>query len=168
MKYYARIGDKTYECFVEEENDALFVRVDGKRYRADLTHVTRARSYSLLLDGRSYEFALEAVDGHVECSGAAGQFEIVVEDARTHAARKMTAGARGAAGPRVVKAVMPGIVREVLVEVGSTLGDGAALVILEAMKMQNEIRTERGGLVLAVHVEAAQTVDKGAKLVTLE
>ena len=168
MKYFARVGDKTYECELTSTNGALFVTVEGRRYRADLTHIARARSYSLLLDGRSYEFALDAVDDKVECSGAAGNFEILVEDARTHVAREKTAAAGGPQGPRQVKAVMPGIVREVLVEVGDTVEDGAALLILEAMKMQNEIRAERGGTVRALHVDAGQTVDKGAKLVELE
>jgi len=169
MKYFARFGDREVACEVHSENGDLFVEVDGRRYRADLRHLPRARSYSLLLDGRSFEFTVdEAGDAELELSGAAGSFHIAVEDARTHAARSKTATARAASGPRVVKAVMPGIVREVRVEAGSAVAKGDPLLILEAMKMQNEIRADQAGTVTRVHVAAGATVEKGAKLVEIE
>jgi len=169
VKYFARLGDREVACEVEAENGAIFVVVDGKRYRADLRHLPRARSYSLLLDGRSFEFTVdESGEGGLELSGGAGSFHVVVEDARTHAARAKTADARAASGPRVIKAVMPGIVREVRVEAGAVVAKGEALLILEAMKMQNEIRADAAGRVTRVFVRAGETVEKGAKLVEIE
>lgn len=58
MRYFARIGERDYECVVEPANGALHVTVDGRRYRADLRHIPASHTYSLLLDGKSYEFAL--------------------------------------------------------------------------------------------------------------
>jgi biotin carboxyl carrier protein len=63
---------------------------------------------------------------------------------------------------------MPGIVREVIVSSGDVVQTGQALLILEAMKMQNEIRADRAGKVGRVHVAAGDTVDKGAALVEIE
>jgi biotin carboxyl carrier protein len=63
---------------------------------------------------------------------------------------------------------MPGIVREVFVRAGDAVEAGRPLLILEAMKMQNEIRAERAGVVSKVHVSPEDTVDKGAKLVEIE
>ncbi|MHC4342081.1 MAG: acyl-CoA carboxylase biotin carboxyl carrier protein subunit [Planctomycetota bacterium] len=168
MKYFARIGERLLECRIEEQNGQLVVETEGQRYRADLQHLPRARSYSLLLDGRSYEFTLHESDEAIECSGAAGLFHVQVEDARTHAARSKTADARAAGGVRQVKAAMPGIVREVMVEVGETVEKSQALLILEAMKMQNEIRSDRAGTVRALHIAAGDTVEKNQKLVELE
>jgi biotin carboxyl carrier protein len=169
MKYFAKFGDREVACEVRAENGELSVEVDGRRYAADLRHLPRAKSYSLLLDGRSFEFTVdETGESELELSGAAGSFHIEVEDARTHAARSKTAAARGASGPRLVKAVMPGIVREVRVEDGASVQKGDPLLILEAMKMQNEIRAEQSGTVTRVHVTAGATVEKGAKLVEIE
>jgi biotin carboxyl carrier protein len=168
VKYYARLGERVLECSVEESDGRFFVEVEGQRYEADLEHVARSGAYTLLLDGRSYEFTLHENEDMIECAGAAGVFHVQVEDARTHAARAKTADARQAGGLKVVKAVMPGIVREVLVEPGQAVESGQALLILEAMKMQNEIRADRPGTVRVIHIGAEQTVDKGAKLVELE
>lgn len=168
MKYFARIGDREIECAVESENGNLFVVVDGTRHRADLRHLGRAKVYSLLLDGRSFEFTVERSDEGLELAGGAGSFVIGVEDARTHAARSKTAGARGPTGPRVIKAVMPGIVRELCVAEGDAVEQGQALLILEAMKMQNEIRADQAGTVRKLFASADQTVEKGEKLIEIE
>ena len=168
MKYYARLDETQYECILEEEEGVTFVTVEGKRYRADLNHIARTKAYSLLLDGASFEFTLDDQEEDIELSGGAGHFHIGVEDARTHAARAKTAGARVASGPRTVKAQMPGIVRELKVAVGDTVEKGDPLLILEAMKMQNDIRSDRAGVVTALHIAAEDTVDKGAKLVDIE
>ena len=168
MKYYATLGETEYECNLVEEDDAIFVTVGGKRYRADLDHIGRTRAYSLLLDGASFEFTLDEQEDHIELSGGAGHFHINVLDARTHAARSKTAGARAVSGPRTVKAQMPGIVRELKVAVGDEVEKGQPLLILEAMKMQNDIRSDRPGVVRALHVSAEDTVEKGAKLIDIE
>jgi biotin carboxyl carrier protein len=169
LKYYARIGERTIACSIEEAEDgAIVVAVDGRRYRADLRHIPASHAYSLLLDGRSYEFTLHENDEGIELAGAAGLFTIAVEDARTHAARTKTQASRGAAGPRVVKAVMPGIVREVAVAAGDAVAKGQPLLILEAMKMQNEIRADAAGRVRRLFVVAGDTVEKGARLAEIE
>lgn len=168
MKYYAKLGDKEYECIVEEEEGRFFVTVEGGRYEADLVHIGRTRAYSLLLDGNSFEFTLAGSAEEVELSGGAGHFHVTVEDARTHAARSKTASARGASGPRTIKAQMPGIVRELKVAEGDVIEKGQLLLVLEAMKMQNDIRSDRPGTVRRIHVASGETVEKGAGLVDVE
>ncbi len=168
MKYYAKVGAREFECTMSEDDGALFVEVDQTRYRVDLAHIEASASYTLLVDGRSYEFALHEDEDGIELSGGAGLFRVCVEDARTHAARAMVSAAGGPAGPRLVKAAMPGIVRELLVEDGAVVTKGQPLLILEAMKMQNEIRADGPGTVTRVHVKAGATVVKGEKLLELE
>jgi len=168
VRYYARVGEREYECTLEEHGGAVHVTVGGQRFRVDLHHIPRSHAYSVLIDGRSYEFAVHEHDEAIELSGGAGVFHVEVEDARTHAARAKTVGARGPQGPRVVKAVMPGIVREVLAVQGQPVEKGQAILILEAMKMQNEVRADQAGTVRTVFVAPGQTVDKGARLVEIE
>jgi len=168
LRYFAKVGEREYECAIDESNGRLVVTVDRCAYAVDLRHIPRSRAYTLLLDQKSFEFTLEENDGEIECAGGAGVFHVRVEDARTHAARAKTAGAAGPSGPRPVKAIMPGIVREVLVGVGDEVEAGQSLLILEAMKMQNEIRADRAGTVKRVHVSPEDTVEKGARLVEIE
>ncbi len=58
MKYYAQLNGREYECAIEEKDGQLVVVIDGQRYRTDLRHIPRSKAYTLLLDGRSYEFTL--------------------------------------------------------------------------------------------------------------
>lgn len=167
MRYFAKIEGKEYECVLEGTNGALSVVVGGTRFAVDLRHIPRSHTWSVLLDGRSYEFTVHEHEEQLELAGGAGVFHVVVEDARTHAARAQTAAARGRDGPRIVKAVMPGIVREVMVAPGQAVEKGQPLLILEAMKMQNEVRALEPGTVRAVFVAKSDTVDKGARLVEI-
>jgi biotin carboxyl carrier protein len=164
VKYFARIEGREYECELEGANGSLSVVIGGKRYPVDLRHIPRSHTWSVLVDGKSYEFTVHEHEDQLELAGGAGVFHVAVEDARTHAARAQTASARGPQGPKIVKAVMPGIVREVMAAPGQVVEKGEALLILEAMKMQNEVRAAEPGTVRAVFVKAGETVDKGARL----
>lgn len=167
MKYFARVDGREYECVLEGGNGTLSVVVGGRRFAVDLRHIPRSHAWSVLVDGRSYEFTVHEHEEQLELAGGAGVFHVAVEDARTHAARAQTAAARGPQGPRIVKAVMPGIVREVLLAPGAAVEKGQALLILEAMKMQNEVRATEAGTVRTVFVKAGDTVEKGARLVEI-
>ncbi|MEE8104532.1 MAG: biotin/lipoyl-containing protein, partial [Planctomycetota bacterium] len=136
MKYFAEVSGQRFECQVEAENGETFVRINGTRYRVDLEHVAATGAYSLLVDGRSFEFALHDHGEDYELAGAAGSFRVRVEDERTRAARDVAATAGGAKGPHKIKSAMPGIVRELRVGVGDPVAKGQTLLILEAMKMQ--------------------------------
>lgn len=168
MRYYARVEGREHECVLEEANGSLAIVVDGKRFRVDLRHIPRSHTWSVLVDGKSYEFTVHEHEEQLELSGGAGVFHVAVEDARTHAARAQTAAARGPQGPRLVKAVMPGIVRDVLVASGQAAEKGQPLLILEAMKMQNEVRAPEAGTVRKVFVAKGDTVEKGARLLEIE
>jgi len=168
VRYFANLGGREYECVLEGSNGAFSIVIDGTRFTVDLRHIPRSHTWSVLLDGRSYEFAVHEHEDALELAGGAGVFYVAVEDARTHAARAQTGDARAAQGPRIVKAVMPGIVREVIVAPGQVVEKGQPLLILEAMKMQNEVRASEPGKVRAVFVAKSDTVEKGARLVEIE
>ncbi len=117
--------------------------------------------FSVLLNGRSYVIH-EASSNWIALNSI--EWERVVADPRLRA----TAGPAAASAIRDVKAAMPGKVVRLLANSGDTVEAGQGLLILEAMKMQNELRSPRAGVVAAVRVAEGTTVASGQVLVTLE
>jgi biotin carboxyl carrier protein len=122
--------------------------------------------YSVLLDGRSYEARVEDnPEGGVVVVIDGYRFEVEVRDPRRWS--RKSAGA-GEAGMQRVTAPMPGKVVRVLVSHGTEVTDGQGLVVVEAMKMQNELKARRAGKVVAVAAKEGATVAAGDVLVTIE
>jgi biotin carboxyl carrier protein len=142
--------------------------VDGVPHPADLRAVEGSDLHSLLLDARSVAFAARFEDGVAVLQMHDREVRVPVEDERTRESRRLTSGSRRATGRGEVKSVMPGIVKEVRVRVGDVVQPGQPLLVLEAMKMENEIRADRAGRVSRVLVTPGQAVEKGALLATVE
>ena len=117
--------------------------------------------YSVLLDGRSYLARVE--EGVVPVNGF--RYEIEVRDPRRWS-RQSRGGAH--AGAQDIKASMPGKVVRVLVAVGDAVEAGQGIVVVEAMKMQNEMKAPRAGKVIAIAAKAGATVTAGDVLATIE
>lgn len=165
MKYFVEVGSKNF--VVEVTGDE--VRVDGDLVPAQLIAVPGTPLHHLLLGFESWTLAADFLTAGSMVLGAAGERrDVVVVDERTRQIQELT-GRRGG-GPRegVVRAPMPGLVVRVEVAVGDAVGAGAGLVVVEAMKMENELRAPGAGVVAAIHVTPGAPVEKGAPLVTLE
>ena len=93
------------------------------------------------------------------------RFEGEALDERTRAIRDITAESQRATGPASLSAPMPGLIVRVNVAPGDSVQAGQGLVVMEAMKMENELRAHAAGVVKVVHVEAGKAVEKGAVLV---
>ncbi|HMA03786.1 MAG: acetyl-CoA carboxylase biotin carboxyl carrier protein subunit [Gemmatimonas sp.] len=100
------------------------------------------------------------LDGH--------RYDAEALDSRARAIRDMQASVAKPAGPAPLRAPMPGLIVQLRVQVGDTVAAGAGLVVMEAMKMENELRSAAAGKVRAVHVSVGAAVEKGALLVELE
>ncbi len=96
------------------------------------------------------------------------RYDVEALDERTHAIRELSSATAGPAGPAPVKAPMPGLVIRVNVAVGDQVAAGQGLVVIEAMKMENELRSVAPGRVRAIHAVLGQAVEKGALLVEIE
>ena len=167
-RYQVTIGERTLVIELRQgEGGALVARIDGgPDVPVRLTGRPGDALVTLLAGGRSVTALVgEAVDGRtVVLDGE--QVEAVVRDER--AARLASAAAAGRKGvvESSVKAPMPGLVVAVHVEAGQAVAKGAALVVLSAMKMQNELTAPDDATVKEVYVRAGQTVDQGQVLVT--
>jgi biotin carboxyl carrier protein len=146
------------------------VAVDSRAIEIDsgqLTAVTEVEPgvYSVLLDGASYEIRVIETSQGLSAEVRGRRFAVEVCDPRD-----ASRGARASigSGRQKVAAPMPGKVVRVLVNVGDLVDAGQGLVVVEAMKMQNEMKASRPGRVIEVRAEAGETVGAGDTLVVLE
>lgn len=164
MKYFVTLGERTLE--VEIDGDRLVV--DGEPLEASLERHGASPELRLTMAGRT---ALLAVDGHHDGTwrlvdrGAVR--EVGVEDDRSRHIRLLSGAGKAAAVGAVIKAPMPGLVVRIPVTVGETVAAGAGLLVLEAMKMENEIKAVGPGVVTMVRVAPGQAVEKGQILIEL-
>jgi biotin carboxyl carrier protein len=143
---------------------ALSFALDGQTGEADVREVLPG-VYSILLGSRCFEVKIEeSAQGYI-ASVAGHSYDVILRDPR-----KLSHGPSGLAetGPRRLAAPMPGRVVRVLAEEGAEVVAGQGLVVVEAMKMQNEIKSPKAGLVKSVHVKEGASVGAGELLVVVD
>lgn len=165
MKYFVTIGETTHEVEVTERLGELEVSIGGEPFELSYAEADSLGQVLVLHEGQSYGFSVEGDENRVHLTLAGHVYSAAIEDERERAAQLAAKAARGGGGP--VNAVMPGVVVELLVAEGDTVEEGQPLLILEAMKMQNEIGAPAAGIVQSLHVAAGTAVGAGDKLVTL-
>ena len=141
------------------------VTIDGTPRAVDATLV-RPGTWSLMIDGRAVVVDLDRRRGQQFAAVGTGEVAMVVEDARHKRLRQAARRGPPPSGERI-HAPIAGKVVKVLVAVGDTVAAGQPVIVLEAMKMENELVAERGGTVSAVKKAAGQAVDTGELLVEL-
>lgn len=165
MKYTVTIGGQDLEV----EVDGTTVRVDGRAYEAHLSPVPGVPLRHLLLGQQSHTIGMQQTEpGNWRLLVDGVTLDAAVVDERTKHIRSLTGGGAARSGPPTLKAPMPGLVLRVLVTPGQAVSPGQGLVVLEAMKMENELRATAAGTVKAVLVEAGAAVDKGKLLLEFE
>lgn len=163
MQLVSRVAGKSEPITVERHQGRYVVEIGGVRHEVD-TRALGPWVLSLIVEGKSHELAVVRLgDGNYSVDWRGRSFEIELVDPLTHLA-ETSRGEAGRQGKRVVKAYMPGRVVEVRVQPGDRVEAGQPMVVLEAMKMQNEIQAERSGLVSRVFVAAGQAVEGGDPL----
>jgi len=147
------------------EGDAIVFRIgEGPEQQASAVEVERG-VYSVLLAGRSHEARItqEAGDWTVETAG--NRHSVVVRDPREWSAGEAN---NSRSGHQEIRAPMPGKVVRVLVEAGQTVAVGQGVLVLEAMKMQNEMQASRSGTVSAIRVAAGDAITAGQVLAVID
>ena len=164
MLYHVTIGDRTFAVDLTGDR----ITVDGSDVGdADLVALPGTPVRHLLLAGKSTTIvAQRGAEGwalHVD----GWPVHANVIDERTRAIRAMTNASGTAAGPRPVKAPMPGLIVRIEVAVGDRVRAGQPVIAMEAMKMENELKAESDGIVTRIAIERGQAVEKGTVLVEL-
>lgn len=169
MKYFLRgASGRSFEVEVIEKGVGTWIlRSAGREIAADFRDVDRLGQYAVLLDGRSYAASIEENDQqHLRVNIAGASFSMEAFDERERAAGELVKDRPPRA--EVIKAPMPGILLEIRVQAGDVVPPGGAVALLEAMKMQNEVAAEHGGVVAEILAQAGQAVDAGQPLVRLQ
>lgn len=165
MQYAIEVNGRTRHVSIHRADGRFMVRLDGRESTIDAVRVD-AHTMSVLIGTSSHEatMATDAVSG--QCTATAdGVPMAVLLDARRRLGRRDD-GEEGT-GPQRIVAPMPGKVVRVLVGIGDSVHSRQSLVVIEAMKMENELGASRPGAVAEVHVGEGQSVDAGALLLVV-
>jgi pyruvate carboxylase subunit B len=165
MKYFIRIAGEDLE--VEIDGDT--VTANGAKVRAHLQSLAGSPVQLVTIDGEVHRIVAHrkergvydvSIDGH--------RFTVEALDERARVIRELSGASQRAAAPAHLMAPMPGLIVRVNVKAGDSVRSGQGLVVMEAMKMENELRATAAGTVRRVAVTPGSAVEKGALLLELE
>jgi len=165
MKYNVRAAESEFEIEVDREGA---IRLAGARLDADLQPSADPTLYSLILGHRSYDVRIEPCEGGYRVRIDGATYDVAVEDERAHllaGVKSLMSG--GDTGEMAIKSPMPGVVIDVAVRVGDEVKAGDTLIVVESMKMHNEFKAPRAGIVRAIRVERGAKVAQHTILLTL-
>ncbi len=168
MKLHAKVGDYEGDVDISVEGSRVFAALDDRTYELDLR---RSVDHGLLLvtGGRVFDCRIDgqiASGLPVDVSVGTKRYAVTIADPRR--LRSATAAGALAGGVARIIAPMPGKVVRVMVEAGAEVEAGDGIVVVEAMKMQNEMKAPRAGKVVTLGVEVGATVNSGDVLAVIE
>lgn len=166
MKLIVRHDGETVEAVVERSGNGYIVQLGEKRFDVDLEFANRLLRSLRFDDGRQFLIGhhAERETHHISFGDQSVQVEVFDPLTMKRSRREDD----GTAGGGSVRALMPGRVARLLVEEGEQVEKGKGLLILEAMKMENEIAAPKSGVVKKIAVQAGETVEGGAELVLID
>ncbi|MBF6611876.1 MAG: biotin/lipoyl-binding protein [Chloroflexi bacterium] len=182
-KYYLQIGDHEYGFDLEQSEAGATIRpiageseaagAEAQPIGVDFAPVhfsadTGEGLYSILADNMSFQVYVENTEEGLRMVMWRHRFDVKVQSEREWRLEKIAPRTTVHTGALIVKAPMPGLVKGVLVQVGDEVKAGQRMLVLEAMKMENDINAPRDGRITAVNTEGGAVVEGGKPLLTLE
>jgi biotin carboxyl carrier protein len=163
MAYIVQIDDIEFRVDVQNEKGGFIAVLNDRKKRVDLVRTT-SDSYTMIIDNIPYAISIHR-GGEIVVNGEVYTTQVFDEQIQklikmspdTFAKKELT-----------MKAPMPGLVVEVLVAQGDTVKKGQGLLVVEAMKMQNDLKASRDGVVKQLFVVKGQTVNSGDRLIIIE
>ena len=167
MRYVATLEGAEHEIDLEEIGaDTYVLQIGENRYQADVRKVGPA-SFSIMINNRSFDFDVVRDGEETVVASRSGTTRLTVVDAARRAARSADKR-REVTGRANIKSAMPGRVINVLVAKGDEVKRDQGIIVVEAMKMENEVKSPKAGRVIEVKVVAGQTVEKGELMMVIE
>jgi biotin carboxyl carrier protein len=165
VKYFVKVGDEELEVLVAADS----VTVNGETRQASLASVAGTPVSVLRIGDEVCRVVSRASEsrGRYTLWLDGFRFETEALDEWARAIRELTGAAAAASGPAPVVAPMPGMIVRVQAQVGDQVQPGQGLVVMEAMKMENELRATSAGTIRAVLVQPGTAVEKGAVLLEM-
>jgi len=171
MKKYSVTSpsSKEYEIELYENADGSFdVSCEGEKIHCDLREIRHGHLYSILLNRRCHDVTVFRKEEGVELSIDGREFQFQVLDEMAKVLQKAGGQRAKKKGPPVIKAQMPGVVIDVLVKEGQRVVKGDILLLMEAMKMQNEILAPADALIKKVEITKGQLLKDGQKMIYMD
>ncbi|MDK1028333.1 MAG: biotin/lipoyl-containing protein [Anaerolineae bacterium] len=157
MKYISTVNDTEY---LIEIIDDSHISINGRVLSVDFKPVIGQPVFSLLVDGKSYEGFVYPGEEEWEVLLMGRQYPVIVEDEREKRLKAAAGSSIHDNGEYFLKSPMPGMVITVPVEEGQQIESGQVLLILESMKMQNELKSPREGIISRIRVAPGETVEQ--------
>lgn len=164
MKYVATIEDREFLVEIVDEHHVI---VDGVQYNVDFDSVSDQPVFSLLLDGQSFESYVYTTEEGLQVLLHGNLYQATVEDEREKRLRAASGGRVAEREEFHLRAPMPGLVVSIPVHEGQQIEKGDVLVILESMKMQNELKSPRAGTVTRLRIENGDSVEQRQTLLSV-
>lgn len=164
MKYVTIVNDKKFEIEIDADGGII---VNGEKRDVDFRALGPAM-YSILAQNVSHELTIEQREENVEVLMRGHLYTNRVLDERALLMAQRSGGLGGDSGEINMKSPMPGLIVAIKVEVGQAVKAGETVIILESMKMQNELKAARDGVVSAVNVTPGQSVEQNKVMVTIQ
>jgi len=164
MKYITTVNSHEYLIDIIDESH---LSLDGVVYELDFERVGNQPVYSLVLDGQSFEAHVYTDDEQWQVMLRGDMYRAVVEDEREHRLRSQLEGVPVERGEFLLKAPMPGLVIAIPVDDDQLVQKGDVLLILESMKMQNELKAPRAGKVSRIRVSPGERVEQKQTLLSV-
>lgn len=165
MIYEVIIAEKQRKVELRKEGNLWLCRLDGREMPVDVAS-TQAGVLSVLIGGKSYEVKQESSGGQTNVVVGTQRFPAEVRDPRSLRSRRNADAA--ASGPRRITAPMPGKVVRILAPAGTEVEQGQGVIVIEAMKMQNELKSPKKGVVRKLTVNEGAAVEAGQALAEVE
>jgi biotin carboxyl carrier protein len=165
MKYITTVDGKEYQIEVVDEKH---VRVGDRLLQVDFESVNGQPVFSVILDGKSYESFISEGDEGWQVLMRGRQYQVIVEDEREKRLRAAAGGGVAEGGEFNLKAPMPGLVVAIPVSEGQEIKKGQVLIILESMKMQNELKSPKDGVVERIRVKPGESVEQKQALLSVK
>jgi pyruvate carboxylase subunit B len=166
VKYFVTIAGREHEVNIDGDS----VTLDGTAMRAHIEDLPGTPITIVTIGSEVHRVVGTRGDGKGHYTLSVGGHRVVAEalDDRSRTIRKLMGASAKAAGPAHLHAPMPGLIVRVNVAAGDTVQAGQGLVVMEAMKMENELRASAAGRVKRVAVNPGSAVEKGALLLEME
>jgi len=170
MKYFTKVSGRELQVEVVESDGGFSLIVNGKPRHAEIDRIGSDSDnlFSLIIGNRSHQLFFEEADNGHWVSVDGHKFFVELEDEKTRFIRGLIKSDTTPQRLTEIKAPMPGLIIKLFVKENQPVKKGNGLVIIEAMKMENEIRANRDGTVGKILINEGDSVDKGAVLIIMK
>ena len=164
MKYLATVGELEFQVEIVDDHHVL---LNGRLFQVDFDSLYDQPVFSLLLDGHSYEAFVYPAGNDWQVLLMGRSFQFLIEDEKQKRLREASGGGPGDRSEFLLKAPMPGLVISVPVGEGQEVRKGEVLLVLESMKMQNELKSPCDGTINRLRVKSGDRIEQNQTLLSV-